>query len=555
MGLMAATLVALVVYTLLILILPADTPSRSAIADAAFLPFHLLALLLLLGAARRADDRRRRQGLMLLAASQGFGTLNGVLWVLGSAGQISQNAGAFEYAGLAMTVFSVAGIVALVPPRGIAGGTAVVPLVDASLLALASISVAWQFVGAPMFASGLASERDFLGFAAIAAADLFTALFALGAWAFPSTRLRPESALLLTLAYGMSAWLDVVIEQGILHGGYTSGAPIDILFAVSLVLVCVVGYFERSPATVPAAHNARRVALVRLFLPFAAAIAVVVPVLAQAAVPVAGAARFVPWVLLLLFFAIVQWRYHLLEQSAEVALTDRMSLERDLRLSQQFESLGRYAASVAHDMNNLLAALLAQLHLIRFLGAGDRAATATEQLAEMEKTIGSGTTLVRRLMQMSRGDDTPAVPVDLTRAARNFALTVSRLLPANVNLTLDLAVTPVVVMLRPGDVDQLLLNLVVNARDALPAGGHISVRIHSDGAVAELKVSDDGVGIAPEIASRIFDPFFTTRLGHGGTGLGLATVQSIVTKSGGRVDVSSAPAQGARFTVRWPLAG
>ena len=239
-----------------------------------------------------------------------------------------------------------------------------------------------------------------------------------------STRLRPDSALLLALGYGMSAWLDVMIEQDILHGGYASGQPVDIAFAVSLVLVCVVGYFEHSPAAAPVAGHVRRVAMARLLLPFATAIAVVVPVLAQATTPVAGPARFVPWALLALFIALVQWRYFLLERAAEVALTDRMSLERDLRLSQQFESLGRYAASVAHDMNNLLAALLAQLHLVRFLGADARAdvraTAAAEPLAAMEKTLGTGTTLVRRLMQMSRGGDTPAVSVDLTRAARNF---------------------------------------------------------------------------------------------------------------------------------------
>lgn len=552
-GLLAATLAGLLIYTVLILVLPDKTPNRSVITDAAFALFHPLAMLLLLGAARRADDGRRRQGLMLLAVSQGFGTLNSVFWVLSSAGRMSQTAPAFELVGLAMAFFSVAGVVLLVPPRGIAGSTAVVPLIDASLLALASVSVAWAFVGAPMLASGIENDREFLGFAVIAAADLFTALFAFGAWAFPSTRLRPDSALLLTLSYGVSSWLDVLIEQDMLHGGYSSGQPLDIAFAASIVLVCVVGYFEHVPAAAPAVGHVRRVAMARLLLPFATAIAVVVPMLAQANNPVAGAARFVPWALLVLFIALVQWRYFLLERAAEVALTDRMSLERDLRLSQQFESLGRYAASVAHDMNNLLAALLAQLHLVRFLSADTRAAVATEPLTAMEKTLDTGTTLVRRLMQMSRGGDTPAVSVDLTRATRNFAITAARLLPANVHLELDLSTTPVVVLLRPGDVDQLLLNLVVNARDALPSGGHITVRIHALGAVAELEVVDDGAGIAPELVSRIFDPFFTTRPGQGGTGLGLATVQSIVTQSGGRVDVSSAPELGTRFAVRWPI--
>jgi len=143
--------------------------------------------------------------------------------------------------------------------------------------------------------------------------------------------------------------------------------------------------------------------------------------------------------------------------------------------------------------------------------------------------------------------------VDLTRAARNLALTVRRLMPDNVHLALDCDTEPVVAALRPGDVDQVLLNLVINARDALPRGGRITVRVHAVDGHADLVVEDDGEGIPPQVLGRIFEPFFTTKGEHGGTGLGLATVKSIVSQSGGAVDVRSDPDSGSRFSVRWPL--
>lgn len=552
--LLIATMAWVALYGLVLVALPAGLPGRSIIADSVYVPGHALAAMLLWRVAAPEVEKRRRTGFQLLVLSQVFGVLNAVLWVLSSGAYIALNAPIFQYAGMAMVVTSVAGVASLVPKRSVAGDIAVVPAIDATLLALASLAVGWQFVGAPLLRAGGESANDFLWFAALTAADTFTGLLALGAWAFSSPRIRSASALLLVASFGLSAWLDVVIQVVTADGSYVSGGRIDIMFAVAVALIAVAGYMERTPPPAAPSATSRRAELMRLLLPFVAATAVLVPVIAQAETPVQGPVRFLPFALLLVFLALVQWRYLLLEQAAEAALTSRMALERDLRLSQQFESLGRYAASVAHDMNNLLAALLAQVHLARYLEAKSPPAVADETLSEMEKTLSSGTTLVRRLTQMSRGGETPAVSVDLTRAARSFAITVARLLPANVRLSLELATAPVLVMLRPGDVDQLLLNLVVNARDALPAGGNITVRIRADGPVAELEVVDDGVGIAPEMVGRIFEPFFTTRLGQGGTGLGLATVQSIVAQSGGSVDASSAPASGTRFTVRWPIA-
>ena len=134
---------------------------------------------------------------------------------------------------------------------------------------------------------------------------------------------------------------------------------------------------------------------------------------------------------------------------------------------------------------------------------------------------------------------------------RTLAVTVSRLLPPDVLLNLDVPSAPVLVTLRPGDADQVLLNLVVNARDALPKGGRITVALRREGSRAVLSVSDNGDGIPPEVLGKIFQPFFTTKAAQGGTGLGLATVSSIAAQSKGVVDVSSELDVGTTFTLSW----
>jgi len=159
--LLGATAAATVLYALLLVTLPADTPRRPLICDVAFTVFHPLAALLLWSASNVGTDDTRRRGLRLLAAGQFVGTYNSLLWVLSSLGSLPLNAPAFQYAGMAMSVLEVAGIALLVPRRGVAGSTAVVPFVDASLLAVASIAIGWQFVGAPLLRTG--GETAFSG--------------------------------------------------------------------------------------------------------------------------------------------------------------------------------------------------------------------------------------------------------------------------------------------------------------------------------------------------------------------------------------------------------
>lgn len=552
--LLAALVCAFAAYVALVLAMPASLPYRGVVADVGYLAFPTLAALLWRQAARTAADATQRRGLHLLFAAQLFGIANQFVWILDSAGWLDTNSPAFEIAGLAMTISTAAGLLYLVPGRSVAGSLTVVPRIDASLVALACLSVGWHFVGAPVLRSGRETGGEFLWLATVAGGDLFTAVIALSAWAFAGQRLRPTSAAALAAGLGLTALMDVLLEAQSLSGTYRSGGVVDVAFASSIVLVGYAAYLETLPSHEPLARRVRRAVVLRLLLPVVAAAAVLLPVIAQAWHPVAGRERFVPAGLLVLFIVLMQVRFMALERGAEQSFTTRLALERDLRLSQQFESLGRYAASVAHDMGNLLAALLAQVHVLKLTtGANGGGNGIGTRLAEMERTLGAGTTLTHRLMQMSRGGEAEREPVDLARSARNMALTMGGLLPTNVSLGLECPSTPVVVSLRPGDADQVLLNLLVNARDALPRGGHIKLRVLCENGHAVLDVADDGAGIPPQLLGRIFDPFFTTRGDKGGTGLGLSTVKSIVTQSGGTIDVSSEPERGARFSVRWPL--
>ncbi|MDQ8155424.1 MAG: hypothetical protein P3B98_12255, partial [Gemmatimonadota bacterium] len=365
--LLASLLGAFAVYVALVGLMPDALPRRELYADLAYLPFSIITGVLFWQASRTGTDRCRQRGLQLLVAAQLFGTVNQAVWVLGSAGLLTDDSPVFMIAGLAMTVSTAAGMLYLVPGRGVAGTTPVVPVIDATLLALASFSVGWQWVGAPVLLAGTESGGGFLWLASVAGGDLFTALIALTAWAFTGQRLRSSAAAFLALGLGLTALLDILLEYQTLRGTYQSGGAVDVAFATSIVLLGVAAFIEQAPGEESTERSVRRAMLMRVLLPLVSAVAILLPVIAQVISPTPGWARFVPVVLLGVFFFFVQWRARVLERAAEQALITRLAIERDLRLSQQFESLGRYAASVAHDMSNLLAALLAQTHVLRLV--------------------------------------------------------------------------------------------------------------------------------------------------------------------------------------------
>jgi PAS domain S-box-containing protein len=248
-------------------------------------------------------------------------------------------------------------------------------------------------------------------------------------------------------------------------------------------------------------------------------------------------------------------------------ITARERLESQLRQAQKMEALGRFAGGVAHDFNNLLTAIQGYTSLILLdLGPDD---PRREDLEEIRKASERAAGLTRQILAFSRRHVVEPETVSLNDLIVDLERLVPRLMGEDVTLAtaLDPALAPV--RADPRQLEQVILNLVVNARDAMPDGGRLTLETANDlvtesdpracpdlppGAYVVLTVSDTGTGIDPAILPNIFDPFFTTKETGRGTGLGLATVYGIVKQGGGHVEVETAPGEGATFRVYLPAA-
>jgi len=245
--------------------------------------------------------------------------------------------------------------------------------------------------------------------------------------------------------------------------------------------------------------------------------------------------------------------------------TERKELEEQLRQAQKMEAVGQLAGGVAHDFNNLLQAILGNAELAReFLPDG---ADSQEELDEILKAADRAKGLVAQLLAFSRRQMLQLEPLDLGDVVCDLSRMVRRVIGEHIQLIIQ-----PVSGLRPvhadrGQVEQVLLNLCVNARDAMPGGGEITISVrnvtveHKEGQPAEwpsagefvvIKVADTGSGMTPETLSRIYEPFFTTKEAGRGTGRGLSTVYGIVRQHGGRMKVHSAPREGTTFEVFFP---
>ncbi|HNX49915.1 MAG TPA: PAS domain S-box protein [Thermoanaerobaculaceae bacterium] len=228
----------------------------------------------------------------------------------------------------------------------------------------------------------------------------------------------------------------------------------------------------------------------------------------------------------------------------------RERAEAALRQTQKVEAVGRLAGGVAHDFNNLLQAMMATVQSLR-MRSSDPAAVRSAQ--ELEKQVKRGAALTKQLLLFSRREQPKTGPLDLNDLVREAATLLRRLLPENIRFATEFAPGEPQVEGDHGQLDQVLMNLAVNARDAMPEGGRLVVRTGLRGdAQVLVEVEDSGIGMPEDFRERIFDPFFTTKGVGQGTGLGLAVVHGIVSQHGGHVEVESAPGQGSTFRVVLP---
>jgi signal transduction histidine kinase len=238
----------------------------------------------------------------------------------------------------------------------------------------------------------------------------------------------------------------------------------------------------------------------------------------------------------------------LLEQSA------RLRAEKSLRAEEatvarirRAEMLVRTAAGIGHDFNTVLQAITL---------AAERASTAADDQVRQSaiRTIiddaRRGSRITRQLVELARPRERPHDKLDLAFVVEDLRTTIETLLGERHSLVTELASNALVPATR-ADVERIVLNLATNARDAMPDGGTVTIRVAASGGTVSLTVRDEGAGIEPEVLDRIFEPYFTTREGRS-SGLGLFAVETIAALTGGRISVDSDVGAGTAITVTWP---
>jgi two-component system cell cycle sensor histidine kinase/response regulator CckA len=234
-------------------------------------------------------------------------------------------------------------------------------------------------------------------------------------------------------------------------------------------------------------------------------------------------------------------------------VTEQTALQAQLRQSQKMEAVGQLAGGVAHDFNNLLQALVSTLELLR--AQGDDRERREAAISEVEAYVKRGSSLTRQLLLFSRRGVTRRERLELNEVLRETSSLLQRLVRENIHVDVELEPASLPVEADRGQLEQVLVNLVVNASDAMPGGGRMVLRTgrRPEGHVC-FEVEDTGRGIAEELREKVFEPFFTTKAAEKGTGLGLSVVHGIVTGHGGWVELVSEIDRGTLFRVVLPRA-
>lgn len=231
--------------------------------------------------------------------------------------------------------------------------------------------------------------------------------------------------------------------------------------------------------------------------------------------------------------------------------SERRLLQEQFLQAQKMELFGRLAGGVAHDFNNILTIVMSNCGLML---AGMAPSDPHHHLVEEIEQAGlRGAALTRQLLIFARHETRKPEILEVDEVLRTAAPLLRRLVPESVHIAMNLSAGPARIEADRRHLEQAIMNLVVNARDAMPRGGSIQIETSAaESGPVKIMVRDTGHGMTPEVRARIFEPFFSTKPSGTGTGLGLPTVQRIVVESGGEISVESTPGEGARFTVALP---
>ncbi|MAF67531.1 MAG: hybrid sensor histidine kinase/response regulator [Planctomycetes bacterium] len=246
-------------------------------------------------------------------------------------------------------------------------------------------------------------------------------------------------------------------------------------------------------------------------------------------------------------------------------LSDRRQLEAEMRQAQKLEALGRFTGGIAHDFNNLLMGVIS---CCRIAKASEDAGEVGRQLEEIQKAAERGAAFTGQLLTFSRRREIPPEPILIDAVVEGLETMLRRLLGEEVDLSVELGAHHARVLIDPIQVEQILMNLAINSRDAMRQRGSLGVRTDVQtcdqagvggaggvgvGRYVLIEVHDDGSGMTDDVQAKAFDPFFTTKPPGEGTGLGLSTVYGLVRQCGGHLHLTTAPDEGTRIAVHLPI--
>ena len=234
-----------------------------------------------------------------------------------------------------------------------------------------------------------------------------------------------------------------------------------------------------------------------------------------------------------------------------IDVTERRELEERLMQAQKMQAVGQLAGGIAHDFNNMLTAIIGYSNLLaaRLGGDEDRG-----DLAQIERAATRAQALAEQLLSFSRRREPTSELVDLNEMVAGVRPMLGRLIDEDIELDISLAEHALLVEADRAQLEQVLVNLVINARDAMAGGGRLVVELDRRAGSGIVRVIDSGAGMAPEVRSRAFEPFVTTKPHGEGTGLGLATVYGIVNHVGGQIEIESELGTGTAVTIMLPVA-
>lgn len=248
----------------------------------------------------------------------------------------------------------------------------------------------------------------------------------------------------------------------------------------------------------------------------------------------------------------------LMGQWVGAALTRRemgrqlLETERQFQHAQKLETVGRLVSGVAHDINNLLTAIIGYTELARLeIPDGHRSG---DDLGQAVSAAKRGARITRRLLGFSRPAAHSPTALNIDGSIKDTCKLIAQMAGDGVSVVPRLEAPEALVVIDPAQLDQVLMNLAVNARDAMDGGGTITITTAVEDSMVKVSFADDGCGMDEKTANRVFEPFFTTKSPEVGTGLGLATVHSIILKAGGTVNIKTAPGQGTTFNLGLPQA-